>query len=330
MHRLTRISFNSADWRHPTGEAGQSESAETYNRKYGFGHEDWLFRSDWVIDGWRYGFVQGVNKSHASLVEAGEPTDLTLFTIEPDKRRRYVATIEAVECLNDQQADDALEAFKLRGWHDAMREEIEEVNGDSSALGAVEWAKHLLNVRFRLANVRRFPADAYAAPDDPIHSLNRYQLYNPENLSIPDGDHPDGGNTGSRELPKTAPFVRAGSASVECTPEHARMQKRLMQELQVEYPEADVVREEAFVDVRVRTPNELILFEIKSDLEPRTVLREALGQILEYAFHPRRQHPLTPRLVIVGRRALSPHDEAYLSRLKADFRLPIEYRVVSL
>jgi hypothetical protein len=103
-----------------------------------------------------------------------------------------------------------------------------------------------------------------------------------------------------------------------------------MQELQAEYPKSLVVREQDFIDVSVRTDAELLLYEIKSDLEPRTVIRQALGQILEYAFHPSRHHALPLRLVIVGRRALSTEDKAYLNRLQKDFCLPLEYRVVCI
>jgi hypothetical protein len=91
------------------------------------------------------------------------------------------------------------------------------------------------------------------------------------------------------------------------------------------------VREADFVDVSVQTDTELRLYEIKSDLEPRRVIREALGQILEYAFHPvRKASPLTLRLVIVGRSALREEDHAYMNRLRTEFNLPIEYRAVSM
>src|SRR5690242_6580887 len=108
MHKVTRISYNSGGWQKPTGEAAKHEAAATYSHQYGFGHEDWLFRSEWVIDGWRYAFLQGVNKSQAKLLREAHPIDVTLFTIQPDKKRRYVATIHDVECLSDLQAQDAL------------------------------------------------------------------------------------------------------------------------------------------------------------------------------------------------------------------------------
>lgn len=127
MSKITRIAYNSADWRKPTGEASKHESAGSYNQQFGFGHEDWLFRYEWLIDGWRYTFIQGINRSHANLVKAGTPVDLTLFTIQTDKRRRIVATINSVECLDDQQAEDALEIFKTQSWYGTMLKEIDGV-----------------------------------------------------------------------------------------------------------------------------------------------------------------------------------------------------------
>lgn len=65
MSKITRIAYNSSGWQHPTGDALREEASGTYNSDNGFGHEDWLFRSEWQIEGWCYAFLQGFNKSHA-------------------------------------------------------------------------------------------------------------------------------------------------------------------------------------------------------------------------------------------------------------------------
>ena len=324
LEKVTRISFNSAGWQKPTGDARKYESASTYNYKYGFGHEDWLFRSEWLIDGWRYAFIQGVNKSHSKLVRRGQPIDLTLFTIDPAKRRRYVAIIRGVECLDNDQSKDALALFKKNGWYNTMCDEIKAVGGNASALGTARFAKHVLNVRFRQENVTRFPLDQFAKPGDPILKLTRYQLYDL------DGESPSRtARRGDRTLPRVRGWVRRGYGPVQCDPEHARMQARLMKELEREYARRHILRENEFVDVSVRTRTELILFEIKSDLDPRSVIRHALGQILEYAYHPLRTHNLPIRMVIVGRRPLTDNDKEYLERLRNLFALPLVYRVVN-
>lgn len=330
MHKITRIAFNSTGWQKPTGDARKYEASGTYNHDFGFGHEDWLFRSDWLIDGWRYGFIQGVNKSHAKLVRAGTPVDLTLFTVQPDKKRRYVATIHDVECLDDQQAEDALELFRKQGWYVAMLKEINDIGGDASALGNAEWAKHILNVRFRLENAELFASETYALPDDPVMKLNRYQLTDLQKISSKSNVQQLQSRAGSTNLPPIQQVMRGATSAVVYTPEHARMQEKLMIELKREYPKAIVVREENFIDVSVQTEQELILFEIKSDLEPRSVIRQALGQILEYAYHPSRAYALPVQLVIVGRRQLTASDAEYMRYLTTKFLLPLSYRVVEL
>lgn len=323
LKKLTRISFNGADWQRPTGDARKYESPGTYNYKYGFGHEDWLFRSEWLIDGWRYAFIQGVNKSHSILVKRGQAMDLTLFTIEPDRRRRYVATIRGMECLDNRQSQDALALFKKKGWYDTMRKKIKAVGGKESALGSARFAKHILNVRFRQENVRLFPSNKFAKTDDPVIKLTRYQLY-----EIDGGLPSRTVRRGDQALPRARTWMRRGFGPVECDPVHARMQARLMKELRHEYPRRQILRESEFIDVIVRTKTELLLFEIKSDLDPRSVIRHGLGQILEYAYHPLRTYDLPIRMVIVGRRALADTDREYLKRLQSDFALPLEYRVV--
>jgi hypothetical protein len=250
QRKITRISYNSKDWWRPTGEAGQEENG-TYNQKFGFGHEDWLFRSEWLIDGWRYSFLQGVNKSYHRLINTDSLLDLTLFTIQSDKRSRLVASIDSVECLKEIQAAEALQEFKSRGWYDTMLHEIDAVHGDSSALGASDWVPYILNIRFRLENLRRFPKDAFISKTDSIYNLKRYQLY----------DLPDDSRAfeevlkrrGTTSLPDVRLISRRGIGPIEYTPEHRRMQNVLIQHLKTEYPDAELICEENFIDIKIET-----------------------------------------------------------------------------
>lgn len=328
MRRITRIAYNSAQWRKPTGEARVQEIEGTYNNVNGFGHEDWLFRNEWLIDGWRYAFLQGVAKSHKKLVREQRPFDLSLYTVQNDKQRRYVAAIDAAECLDDRQAEAALNIFERRGWFDQMKVEVEEVKGKVEALGAPQWARHVLNVRFRLENVALLPANSFAEEGDPIWKLHRYVLT----------ESPDANATlenirrrsGSDQPPHLATHTRKGVGPTEVTPEHARMQTQLMNELLQEFPRGRLVREENFIDVLVEDDTDLRLYEIKSDLSPRTVLRQAIGQLLEYAHFQAALKGRNLHLIVVGRVALSTEDAKYLAQLREQFALPLEYRVVHI
>lgn len=80
------------------------------------------------------------------------------------------------------------------------------------------------------------------------------------------------------------------------------------------------------VDVVVRQKSEYWFYEIKTASSPRACLREALGQILEYAFWPGAQE--ATRLIIVGESAIDEDAEEYLKRLKKRFSLPIKYEQI--
>lgn len=329
-HYLTRIAYNSSEWRWPTGEARELEGPTTMNGIYGYGCEDWLFRSEWAIDSWCYGFIQGVNNSHARLVREGLPFDLTLYTIRPNKQWRLVADLRDVECLDFGLALEVMNVFKQRGWYRQMEKEVKKIDGDTSGFRTGLPVPEI-NLRYRLRNVTFFPAETHLGQKDAVRSLKRYLLYDvAKQERDPDLSARLVTRLGARDLPVARRIQRGAVDAVEYTPEHILMQAQLMKELRSEYPKAKITREQDFIDVRVETAKELILFEIKSDLSPRTVIREAIGQILEYAFHPRLTHVLPVRLVIVGRSKLSPEDMAYLMRLQRDFDLPLAYRVVTV
>ena len=329
LHYLARLSYNTSGWKKPTSDAQGNEVKGTYNQKFGFGHEDWLFRDEWMIDGWRYGFVQGVNRSHKKLVSQNRPFDLTLFTIDELKRRRYVARVLGAGCLDEKDARRALEEFKRRGWYDIMKKEVAEVGGDPEAISDTGWAPNFLNVRFRQDNVRPFDPGKFATSGDPIQNLNRYTLTDLDPIERKQTNRRPT-RSGSINPPSQRPYMRGATPAVQVSPEHAEMQRILVEQLKAEFPAAEIQCEENFVDVTVLTDTEVILYELKSDLDSRAVIRHALGQILEYAYHPNRSYSLPVRLVIVGRSKLGRNERVYLRRLKDEFSLLLEYRRVDL
>ncbi|MNO38648.1 hypothetical protein D3C76_287550 [compost metagenome] len=335
MEYLSRICFNSQGWRRPTGEARSLELASppSFSRMFGYGHEEWLFRFDWQIDGWQYGFLQGVNNSRSTVAGMEEAVDVTLYTCEPGSQRRYVAKILDVECLSYAQSEAIHAQFVANGWLAEMQADILAVGGDVSTLGNSSWVNGMINIRFRQENVRWYPAGTYAEEDEYVRTLRRYQFNEiKSHAQAPYVDRALLGRNGRPDAPNQKPFYRSGSAGKICTPEHGLIQAKLLDELRAEYPDADIDCEKDFVDITVETPGERILFEIKSDLVPRTVLRLALGQLLEYGFYYSSHDTDFKRvtLIAVGRKDLSLEDETYLKCLQQKFNLPLKYRAVPI
>jgi hypothetical protein len=79
------------------------------------------------------------------------------------------------------------------------------------------------------------------------------------------------------------------------------------------------------VDVVVRQKEDYWFYEIKTADSARACLREALGQILEYAFWPPAARAVS-HLIIVGEAVMDEECEKYLQVLKRRFSLPVEYQ----
>jgi hypothetical protein len=82
------------------------------------------------------------------------------------------------------------------------------------------------------------------------------------------------------------------------------------------------------VDLVVRRGHGYWFYEIKTAHSPRACLREAIGQLLEYAFWPGAQE--AARLIVVGETAMDDDGREYLRRLRQRFSFPLEYEQISV
>ncbi|WP_267553078.1 hypothetical protein [Rhizobium rhizogenes] len=112
---------------------------------------------------------------------------------------------------------------------------------------------------------------------------------------------------------------------------HAEIQRRLKEELVKEGFER-VVCEVPIglrsVDLVALKDGALWMFEIKTGMTVRSCLREALGQLLEYALWPGATKPT--QLVVVGTPGLEGNAICYIEELNKAFPISVSYRQVSL
>jgi hypothetical protein len=128
---------------------------------------------------------------------------------------------------------------------------------------------------------------------------------------------------------------KTGTVSRRATPEerkasllHNEIQTALYKHLVKEHGE-DAVGTEVptglgtSIDVVVRANGECTFYEIKIADTLRACIRQALPQLMEYAYW--RCSDLSQRLVIVGTFAKTPEADAYLKYLRRRFQLPVYY-----
>ncbi|MDD5160483.1 MAG: hypothetical protein PHI47_10560 [Sulfuricurvum sp.] len=78
------------------------------------------------------------------------------------------------------------------------------------------------------------------------------------------------------------------------------------------------------IDLVVQRNEKYWFYEIKTASTAQTCIRQALGQIMEYAFWPKNQE--AEKIIIVGEPKASHTEETYLESLRIKFSLPIEYQ----
>ena len=84
----------------------------------------------------------------------------------------------------------------------------------------------------------------------------------------------------------------------------------------------------AIMDVAVQTDEGIWIYEIKTGTSARGCIREAIGQLLEYALWP--GAPKAAKLIVVGEGPFDDAAKAYLQRLNNRFPLPISYQQIAV
>ena len=166
---ITRLCWNEHRWERPSGSAVKLERG-TFNAEFGFGFEEWLFSSSVPIDGWRYRFVQGVNKSQKRL--AGKDINLFFFTIDANKDRFLVGEIQQCQVLTLDQANAAHERLESDGMITQMTNEVLAVGGNAEVLTNkskfVKWTLDIVNMRYQPHHLIQYTKPVMAPPDSTV------------------------------------------------------------------------------------------------------------------------------------------------------------------
>ncbi|MGH8425367.1 MAG: hypothetical protein ACRER3_23920, partial [Pseudomonas fluorescens] len=138
---------------------------------------------------------------------------------------------------------------------------------------------------------------------------------------------------GHKERPPSA-VVDLPATSRQVLLRHNRLQTHLYGLLCDQYGKQHVKTEHAtgsggYADALVRLSDDrCFLYEIKVVLTAASAVREALGQLLEYAYRPGGFEP--ERLFIVAEPVLDEITEQFLARLNEEFRFRLEYFQIKL
>jgi len=129
---------------------------------------------------------------------------------------------------------------------------------------------------------------------------------------------------GTRKLRPTDPISKPELSGTTYNPEHNRLQNRLFKLLDGKYGKS-VVMEAGGVDIRIDHPDLFAFIELKTSASARLAIREAIGQILEYAHYKPGTDGRSPVLVVAAPVKAGPADLSYIELLRSRYGLDIRY-----
>ena len=318
-----RICWNAGGWSIPSGNKAKLER-NSFVAENGFGYEEWLFNYMWPFKGYNYAFLQPVHKSFQRI--KGKSLDILLWAIDPDKHHVQVGEIKKCHVLTDSEAQEAYEYYKKQGRLKQMEEDIVRVGANK---GVMTGDPGLFNIRFRSGDAVQYDDPLPSAnPSDIIAKLKSYTLVHASQSQV-DKQWYARTRQGTTSIPIPKAYIRPSSQGGTVDPYHPVLQGELMKLLQTQFGKDKVDRESRWIDITVSIGTKKMLIEIKTDAVAKRAIREALGQILEYAYFSSesqgQKQTEETELFIVAPGNADEEVSAYLSLLRNKFHIPIRY-----
>lgn len=336
--RIARLTWNDFGWVLPSGPFGKSEDESTHEGKYGYGHEEWLFDTSKIIDGFHYGFLEPIRKEQDAFL--GKTYDVWLFSINSETKKRFwIGNIKSLMVIDRDEADRVQQIYIDKGWLKEMESQIRASGANEK--GFSNWkGVDLFNVKFNPNDI--FSNDPYFSLSDthPIKDQSRYSFTHFKDeyeVTIELENDFDfissADNIEDDTDPKRNIHIRQPKA-VEIIYLHRAISNSLIKTLRQQYGSENVTREHPAgygankIDIVVKNKNQMTFYEIKTYNCLKTSIREAFGQLMEYCFYPDKRK--AGELIIVTQLPVDKHTQDYFHHLRSIFKLPIYYQSYDL
>lgn len=332
--RVMRLVYNTNNWQVPVerywNKSWQGRKDKPHHDQYGFGFEEWLFNSRYLIGKLQYGYVRGVD---SMPLESSFINELYLYTLNDKTHEQFLVAklINVTIYRNEESIDkDIIKIFE--NAKEPMVEELKIVNADFTFLRKNIF---LPNISFVLDDAIIYD-ELVPLPDDflKIHRFipNKIEksiediLSGIDHLSKnPTLDFREGNGTGANAYTRQ---VTTSKKNVNRT--HSDITNLLHQFLDdsKDFTGYKISTEKTkvgnnLVDCAAKKQNNYIFFEVKTTNSFLTNVRMALGQIIEYALLDKSIN--IEELVIVSPAKPNKNDLTYFQALKDSINLPLNY-----
>jgi hypothetical protein len=323
QNKIAKICWNKHNWTRPSGVEGKSKDPKSYENMYRFGHEEWLFDFNKLIDGYHYGALQPVGKHQDKY--AGCLFDIKLYTYDSITHEWYwVAIIRNVRALSQSEAGAIYDEYVNKGWFHEMKSDLARVDAVVDQLS--DFSSYIFNIKFKPKDVHFFvPDDLLKFKENEKINHNRYTLLNDNQVQAPIISQPSYKillRSGAAHRTRSSQVVRkkASSHPIEYEQFHGEIQDHFFNYLQGTFHgvvEKEAVIEGSYcrIDIYQIWDGMSIIYEVKTCNDLCDSIRVSLGQMIEYAYFPNRQNKM--HLVLVSHREITADIRKYIDNLNA-------------
>lgn len=336
--KVARLCWNNYGWEKPSGLAGKSLNIDHTFESKGYGHEEWLFDLDRMIEGYHYGFIQAFNKGD----HYGKTYDLHLYSLRlvgTKSECYWVGRIKNAQVLTKVEQKQVFEIYKKKGWNNDMVKELNDVgvvDRDLEIVSEEEWFNLKFTIDQDTLTIFEEPIFIENPKEEISKGYGRYGLKDliKSTLSIEKA-------SGKYKFKSGHNPTKTGTAKsvytkkiVERNLKHKKIQEYMYSQLVVEFGKNKVGTEISTgrgtsIDVVVNQSNcRDWFYEVKTSYSPLVCIREALGQILEYAMFSSNNH--ADKLIVVGINEPSQSEIEYLKHLRQISGINICYQVFDM
>ena len=327
-NKICRICWNTQGWRKPSGPQGKSKNKKAYEYRVGYGHEEWLLDITKIVKGWHYAYLQPIGLHRDKYV--GQTFDISLYSIDDDtKARWWVGRILGVEVISQTESRTVYSIYKKNGWLKEMEQQLVAAGANVNDFRNIP-PEGFAVVKYQPDSVQLLDSPLEFSADDPAVTANYYILLNEKQtpkllhgtsqFTFAPGHNPKKNSAKSHYEKQSSDFDLV----------HNAIQTSIYRQLAKKHGEKNVGTEQetgngSKVDVVVRDADKkFIFYEIKTTYSVRLCIREAVGQLLEYAFFSKNAN--AKKLIVVSPNKITPTAKDYLNRLRELFGIPIYYQ----
>lgn len=337
--RIARLTWNDNGWVKPSGLDGKSKDKETHEGKYGYGHEEWLFDTSKLINGYHYGFLEPIRKEQQAY--SGKKFNVWVYTIDKRTKKRYwIGEIKEIEVIENNEAERIKEIYIDKGWHKEMQNQI--IESGANANGFSDWkGVDLFNIKYNPSNLIINDSYFELPKDHKVYKQHRYNFERySDKLELSNKNKGFEFDTENEEQDvknnsiTTKTYTREPKA-IEVTYVHKAISDGLKAKLKEKFGKKNVKTEvnagygNNKIDLVVKHQDEFIFYEIKSYNSSRTSIREALGQLLEYCSWTNSKN--ATKLVVVSQLLGDKEDaKIYIKHIRDTFGIPIYFQTFDL